>query len=49
MDFAAQSAYQFQLKTERTKNYLPRIRDKELEDLLADFGAVLIRGHRSSV
>ncbi|MBE6126680.1 MAG: ATP-binding protein [Erysipelotrichaceae bacterium] len=32
------------MKTERTKNYLPRIQDKELEDLLADFGAVLIRG-----
>ena len=32
------------MKTERTKNYLPRVRDEELQDLLADFGAVLIRG-----
>lgn len=32
------------MKTERTKNHLPRVSDEELQDLLADFGAVLIRG-----
>ncbi|MBQ7242805.1 MAG: hypothetical protein IJS52_01160 [Bacilli bacterium] len=32
------------MRTKRTKNYLPRVRDEELQDLLTDFGALLIRG-----
>ena len=32
------------MKTERTKNYLPRVRDEELQDLLTVFGTILIRG-----